>query len=100
MWDPADAGTFRKNIESKEFADNLDNAASKLQNSVEEALSIFMETLTSNIDCMKKKIKINPNCPSKNRVPWFDNKCRDARRETRKKAQTLQSKKESIRWKR
>jgi len=96
-WDTSKVREFVDRINEREFSDRLSDATEKLQHSTEEALTIFMEALTTCVEGMRKNITIKYNTAlNEKRVAWFDGECRDARRETRKALNRYRTTKLSI----
>ena len=87
MWDKEKENEFCSNFNSPDAKEILTSADKELsEGNIEKALNRFVDCLLMASSCMKKKI---PTKKKSRKNLWFDEECREAKRNTRKKLKTF-----------
>ena len=79
VWDDSKAEEVKMNIETSYFTEQLSRASAAIDISVDDAVLLCTQALTSSADCMKKEFCVNRSNPKKPRAPWFDSECIEGR---------------------
>ena len=88
VWSSEKEQEFVDNMRSNEIQNKLKIALDHLENHVEDALCKFVECLTSAGSCMVKKCYNNKKAM---KAKWFDEDCRQAKKESRSKLKVFRS---------
>ena len=79
IWDEKKIDEMRTQLESPHFTEQLSKANAAIDTSVDDAVDLCTQALSSSADCMKREIRVNNQGPKKPMAPWFDTECIESR---------------------